>query len=239
MRAWLVVVVVAAGLGAGASATALPATRIVGGSAAQRAVLRDILTRLSTPQLAALRIVPVAGGVKLETESEAARPTWEALVAGRAFLVRSASLGLPPLLEVVAGRAGWPSSDLGPSQPRPATAAGAAAARTAMLRAVAGSGARVAELSVTRPYGLAVAIRLEVKDAAGFMHRRLRAFVLAARAHASRYEGTYLEVDDSHGPAWVSAEAQLGGTSYVRPSLLGCDPFPPPGLPGQAPPCPA
>jgi hypothetical protein len=108
-----------------------------------------------------------------------------------------------------------------------------------MLRAAAASGAQSVELSVARPYGLAVAIRLKVEDAAGFMQRRLRAFVLAARAHASRYEGTYLEVDDSRGPAWVSAEAQLGGTSYVRPGLRGCDPFPPPGPPGQAPPCPA
>jgi hypothetical protein len=104
------------------SAAAANATRIVGGSAAERAVLRQIVAALGPTRIPELRIVPVDGGVKLKTNVRAIRPSWDALVIGGSFDERTPELGLPPLLEVDAGQAGWPISSAGNTQPPPATA---------------------------------------------------------------------------------------------------------------------
>jgi len=234
-------VLVAVGLaGVAASASASPTTRIVGGSAPERALLHEVLASLGSSHLAELQIESADRGVKLLAGDGGPRPTWEALVVGGTYLERSPALGLPSLLEVDTGSAGWPSTNVSGPEPKRASTASAAAARSAILRAAAASGARVAELSVSRPYALAVAVRLKVGDAARFMHHRLGAFVLVARRRAPQYEGLYLEVDDVRGAAWTSAESRLGGVEFVRPSLRGCNPFPPPGPPGgRLPPCPA
>jgi hypothetical protein len=243
VRARAFAVLVAVGLaGLAASAGASPTTRIVGGTSAERALVRGILASLGSSHLSKLQIVSAAGGVKLRNGDGGLRPAWEVLVVGGTYLERSAALGLPPLLEVDAGSAGWPSSNVGGAQPKRATVASATAARAAILRAATASGARIAELSVSRPYALAVAVRLKVDDAASFLHHRLGAFVLSVRSRASRYEGSFLEVDDAHGAAWTSAESRLGGVESVRPGLRGCNPFPPPGPGppgGSIPPCPA
>jgi hypothetical protein len=141
---------------------------------------------------------------------------------------------------VDADHAAWPTSNASTVPPR-ATRWTALGMRRSLLRLARASGAEVAELSVSRPDALAVALRLYVTNAAAFLRHRLRALVLHARQHESRYEGVYIEVDDARGQAWANAEARLGGLSYVRPNLRGCDPFPPPspGPPGQPlPPCP-
>src|SRR5262245_21358047 len=104
------------------SAGAATATTIVGGSAAERAVLRQIVAALGTTRIPELRIVPVDGGVKRRTHVRASRPSWDTLVVAGSFLERSAELGLPPLVEVDAGQAGWPISNAGSTEPPPATA---------------------------------------------------------------------------------------------------------------------
>jgi len=239
MRVRGLVVLVALGcVAVAAAASAATSTTIVGGSAAQRAVLRQILTRLGPTRIPEIRIVRTVDGVRLRTGARATRPTWETLVVGGAFLDRSADLGLPPLLEVDAGQAGWPTSNTGGARPPRATASSAAAARSRMLHFAVASGAQVAELTVSKPGALAIALRLQVNDAAAFLHHQLRDLVLHAREHEARYEGLYIEVDDAQGSAWANGEARLGGIEHVRQSLRGCDPFPPPGPHTPTPPCP-
>jgi hypothetical protein len=239
VRVRLVVLVAFGLVGLVATAWAATSTKIVGGSAAQRAILRQILGGLGATRIPEIRVVRTVGGVKLRTQAGTIRPTWEALVVGGAFFDRSAALGLPPLLEVDAGQAGWPTSNASGARPPRATASSVAATRSSMGRFAAASGAQVTELAVSKPYGLAVALRLRVQDAASFLHDRLQTLVQQAREHESRYEGLYIEIDDAHGPAWTSAETRLGGVSQVRPSLRGCDPLQPPGRQRPRPPCPA
>jgi len=236
----VLLMLVTAGLVGVASSGAATATTIVGGSAAQRTLLRQIVAALGPTRIPELRIVPVVGGVQLKTTVRAIRPSWDALVAGVSFFERSAELGLPAVLEVDAGQAGWPTSNADNTEPPPAaTALSEAATRRTMLKLVGATGARPTELSVFKPHALAVAIRLQVTDAASFLRYRLRSFLLQANKHQSRYEGLYVEVDDARGAAWISAEARLGGIRHVRPALRGCDPFPTPTPgPSQAPPCP-
>jgi hypothetical protein len=223
------------------SAGAAVSTTIVGGSPAERGILRQILAWIGPTGIPQLRIVPAVGGVKLQTHVEAIRPSWNALVIGGAFLQRSADLGLPPLLEVDVGQAGWPISNAPGAGPPIATAPMELAARRTMLHLVnATEGATLRELTISKPYAVAVVLRVRVGDAASFLHHRLRAFMAAASKHQARYEGLYIEIDDADGPAWISAETRLGGISHIRPALRGCVPLPTPIPAGltPTPPCP-
>lgn len=208
--------------------TRMSATRIVAGTAPQRSLLRSILAALAPTHVRLLRVVRVRGGVKLQAPAQAVRAEWEVLVTGLVFFDRSAEQRLPPVLEVDVGQVGWPTLDAGRRPPH-ATRASVAATRRMMRRLALVSGARVAELTVSAPDTLAVVLRLRVSDAARFLQDRLRTLVLSADTRESRYEGLFIEVDDARGIAWADGETRLGGEGYVRPSLSGCNPFPPPG----------
>jgi hypothetical protein len=214
------------------------ATVIVGGLRAQRVLLRQILATLAPAQLRRLRILRVHGGVKLRASVDAVRPTWKLLVAGAAFFDRSAARHLPPVLEVDARRASWPTSNAG-RRPPPATPARVAATRRRMRRLARDSGARRFTLTISTPDAVAVSLRLRVSNAARFLDHRLRALVTHAQARESRYDGLLIEVDDRQGTAWADGETRLGGETYVRPDLAGCDPFPPPGPMPTPSPCPS
>jgi hypothetical protein len=201
--------------------------RIIGGSAAQRRLLREVLVSFDLTRIRQLRVVRVHGGVSLQAPAEAMLTEWEGAVVGVVFSDRSAEQHLSRVLEVDVGPVVWFTDDASPRPPR-ATSASVADTRRAMRRLALASGAGVLELQVSRPDGLAVALRVRVRNAAKFLEHRLRALVLGAEVHEGRYEGLYIEVDDARGMAWGSAETRLGGDSYVRPSLIGCDPFPPP-----------
>lgn len=174
-------------------------------------------------------------GVKLEAPVEAVRPTWDVLIVGVVFFDRSADQHLPRVLEVDTRQVGWPTSDIN-NEPRPPHAAPASVAATRQIthQIALASGARLAELTVSAPDGLAIVLRLRVKNAANFLEHQLRTLVLSAQAREPRHEGLYIQVDDDHGIAWADGETRLGGEHYVRPSLRGCDPFPPPTMSGVA-----
>jgi hypothetical protein len=209
------------------------ATRIVGGSGAQRRLLREILASLGPTDVRQLRLVRVHGGVKLQAPAQAVRgvfdrAAFEAWVVGAAFFYRSADQRLPHVVEVSAGQVGFPTNNAGPRPPR-ATASSVAATRRQMHRLVLASGAHVVNLAVRTPDALAVVLRVRVNNAARFLQDRLRDLVLGARAHETRYDGLLVEVDDARGVAWASANTPLGGEEYRNPSLRRYDPFPPPG----------
>jgi hypothetical protein len=232
---------VAAALLAAAIAVGVGAPRtdaaIAGGSPAQRALLRQIVATLPPYRLGRLRIAPVPGGVAVRAPVHAIRPTWKLLVAGAAFSGRSADGDLPPVVEVDTRRAGWPTSNAGPRPPR-ATEARVDTARRRLRRLAQDSGASRFVLTVSTPDAVAVVLRLHVARAATFLQHRLRTLVIHAQAHQASYDGLLIEVDDRHGMAWADAETHLGGESFVRPGLAGCNPFPPPGPMPSLPPCP-
>lgn len=227
--------------GHGATVLSNSGTQIIGGSAAQRSLLKEIFVALGPTEVRQVRVVEAPGGVELHAAVQALRPTWELLVAGTAFFDRAADQHLSPVLAVDARQVGWPTTDAGNS-PRPpgATRANVIATRRMIRRLALASGAAIAELRVAAPDALAVALRLRVRDAASFLQNRLRALVSKAQAHQARYDGLLIEVDDAHGVVWASGETQLGGEEYVRPALSGCNPFPIPGPTNWAyPTCPA
>jgi hypothetical protein len=226
--------------GFGPLAHAAPSTQILGGSTEQRAVLQQILVGLGPTRIPQLRVVRSPGGVNLTAPVTRIRDAWEVLAVGAAFFDRSAASGLSPVIEIETLGAGYPTSTAaGTPRPPRATDSSVAATRRTMLGLAAASGAQVAELSVSRPDAIAIALRLKINDAASFLQGPLAALVRGAAAHESQYEGLFIEVDDDRGIAWANANvARLGGEDYVRPSLRGCDPFPTPSPPGPVPPCP-
>jgi hypothetical protein len=231
------------------SADAAPAggagagTQIVGGTSAQRALLQQIVAAIAPTHVPKLTIVRVRGGVKLEgPQSELGDlSTWAAWTVGAAFLERSITEHLPRVLEVDAGGAGAPASNAnGSPLPPPATLSSVTQTEQTMRRLALASGARIDQLTVRAPDALAVILRLQASDAAKFLKHGLRRLVLAAQAGEARYDGLYIEVDDTHGSAWAQGDTLLLGESYVRHALLGCDPFPMPLPLGESyPPCPA
>lgn len=217
------------------------AARVVGGSAAQRSLLRNILARLGAAGDLQLRVLKAPGGARLTSRQHEIRQVWDVAVVGDAFFEQSAEAGLPRVSGIEAGGVGWPTSNLAgqPASPR-ATLTSVAATARAMRRIALASGARIAELSVLAPDALAVALRLRVTDPASFLQDRLSTLVRAASTNESRYDGLYIEVDDAHGMAWANAYTPLGGALYVRPSLAGCNPIKHPTPSGYVePPCPA
>jgi len=205
-------------------ATAAVATRITGGSAAERALLREILAALAPTHISQLRLERVRGGVTLQAPRGSLRSEWESAVVGEVFHDRSADQHLPHVLTVAVGPVSWLTADASPRPPHASPQSSAATRRT-MRRLARATGARVLELTVPAPDALAVVLRLQVSNAARFLRYRLAAALVTATANESRYEGLYVEVDDARGVAWASGETRLGGDFYVRPSLAGCGPI--------------
>src|SRR5690348_5441770 len=201
---------VVAGVALSAGGATAHGTAIAGGSPAQRALLRGIVGHLAPARLGRLRIVRVRHGVELRAPVSRVRGTWELLVAVSAFYYRSAARHLPRVVAVGARRASWPTSNAGRRPPR-ATPARAAAAERLVRRLARASHGHVAELRVSRPDGIAVLLRLRVRNAARFLHHRLRAIIVGADTPARGYDGLLLEVDDARGVAWASGETVLGG----------------------------
>jgi hypothetical protein len=221
-----------------AALSSTSAIRIVGGSAAQRALLREIVGTLGSTHIRVLRVARVRGGVNLDAPVHSEQATWELTVVGVAFHDLSIERRLPHVLAVDAPEVGWPTSNEGPMPPR-ATRASVVATRRIMRTIALASGARITQLTVSAPDGLAVLLRLRVDDAARFLERRLRTLADHAAAHERRWEGLLIEVDDARGLAWAEGESRVGGEGYVRLSLSGCNPFPPPGMLSPPPPCPS
>ena len=109
-----------------------------------------------------------------------------------------------------------------------------AATRRTMVKLVDATDASKTELSVSKRHALAVAIRLQVNNAATFLHYRLRSFLLQASKHQARYEGLYIEVDDAHGSSLDQRRntPRRHQTSTANPPRI--DPFPTP-TPGPLP----
>ena len=250
-------VVLAAGGCGGAeerpAATASPIrTEIVGGSAEQRELLREILAGMGETRIEAIRIGKPDKGWKPFGENDVAlavttagqhdfRAEWEAWIVAGVFRDRSREQNLPGVvvLEVSDDAS---RIDPGPNSPRPPRG-DADAIAAEIRRAAADARASVKELALLRPDGIAPAVTLEVPDPAAFLKNRLASFLDATDPWPARSEGRYVEVVDEDG-RWAfragnSTRLSMGG-SGARRGLEGCDPIVhsrPHGY--EPPPCPA
>jgi hypothetical protein len=210
-------------------------TEVVGGSAGQQALMREILSKMPNNSLTRVAIVPLKSptgtdGVGLEFDAlsgDLPRSGWEESLVIGAFRALAAVRGLPP---VVMARPPQPA-DYVPSIKDPASI------EAEIRSASAAVDAEVVQIQIYQPYGTAPAVILKVHDPAPFLLDRALSFTKAIEQD----EGSFVEViDDSGAFVWMYSRNNLvsEGQTGTRPDLSGCNPIQVIGF-GVTEPCPA
>lgn len=212
----------------GASSPRTP--RITGGSAAERALLAQIVRGMGTTQITKLTVSPAThdwhplkrGDVELTAAlapsahgRENALGIWEAWVVGGAFRDRSVTLGLPRVIVVESADGGsriWPP---GPKVLPPAPSSGLAAFRGRVLQALRGVNARVVGVSVGVPDGYSAAVTLQAADPVAFLKHQLDP--LQGRLEKLQADGTFVQVFERSGRLLYNA----GGSARISAGLEG------------------
>lgn len=213
--------------------------KIRGGTAAQRALLRRIVTDAQVTQISAIRISPPStlwhprpGDVQMIAtltsqggpRHENLRGEWETWIIGGAFRDLSARHGLPRVL--VVGQDGQGGSRVSPPNTHlpSRSPAGAAAFRQHALNTLRSSGAHIAYVTVSIPDGYAVAAALQTSRPAWFLQHRLSS--VETRLFALKPDGWFLTV---YGPGGNPIEAagnggrmSIGGGGVIDPRYQGC-----------------
>lgn len=214
---------------------------ISGGTAAQRALLREILQNLRPTGLRSLEVRRVddntwgpfePGDVELHTAfgtspagGENVRGAWETWIVGGAFRDRSRMLGLPRVVVVSSPLSASRAQHEGIAKP-PAGGADMAGFRERVQQAVALSGARLVTLRTGIPDGLTADISIQTSRPAYFLSHRLRGLENAIRRIES--DGVFIDLYDIHGrEVYVSGSGRRLGTGVTgvhNPRYEGCVP---------------
>jgi hypothetical protein len=234
---------------AAAHPVAMHPVRLVGGSAAQRRLLRRILALARPTAITRITIAPPdrgwhpfrPGDVMLTIDVTGSRnprredllAEWQGWVVAGAFRDRSAETGLPRVIaldEHVGGRfAGGMRIALRHAVDGDATRAQAEAHRARLRRIAGRSGARLLQLRVARPDGLAATVIVQTDRPAWYLKHRMPAVL---RETADRYhdDGLAWAVYDRAGRRvfqMANASRLATGAEGTIPGLAGCNPFGP------------
>jgi hypothetical protein len=229
-----------AGLAAAAALLADPAGAVVssppvyGGTPAQRALLRHVVTALGGTQVSRIAISRVGrGGVNLVMQpnrldrsraSQSVRLQWDAQLVAYSFLRLSEHQDLPPVLGFSVAGHSWSFRS---ARPRPLPAFD----RSRILRPVQSaqkrSGGKVLELNLFRPAGPALTVVTATARPAQFIHHRLAPVISALNGVAPRLDGFYVAIVDNRGAAvFAYSKVQERGVSstalWVRSDLRRC-----------------
>jgi hypothetical protein len=207
---------------------------ITGGTAAQRALLRQIVRAQATTQILRLVLSPAGRAWRPDRPTDVLltaklagdhrhAPTnmvgdWEAWVVGGTFRARSAELGLPRVL--VVGDDADTEEVTGGADPPARPASGLPAFRRRVTAAAAGSGARIVAIRAADPDGYTALVALQVPDPATFLRHRLPR--LSARLGALHADGTFVLLYERTGRVLYAAGTaarvpfSLGGSSDPR-----------------------
>lgn len=222
-----------------AQAVPKPTVEILGGLAAQRALLRGIVNRVEPTRGLILRLRPPPRsfrprwrGWRLDLNADpptirTIRSMWEQHLIATLFLAETQRRTLP-WIGYVASDGGGGFFRAGIRDLAAEAPSGAALLDWAqrLRRAAAASRARVAELRVLRPGPVLFAVTLRVADPAHFLNDRSAPLVSLWRRHLAGLFGRYVALEDASGEI-VWAQSSVPGTyaAYVRPDLAGCDPL--------------
>jgi hypothetical protein len=217
-------------------------TEIEGGSQAQRAALRDLLTRMGSTGIQRLVVERPNDEWKQVAEGSAnltitpvdrrdSQAQWEAAVLAGAFDERSRAEGLPELAAYNgpdgSSRVAGPRGGEGEPAAR-GPAPDVASLRESVRAAVSAQDADVTGFRVSvlnsRPVA---AIDLRAEKPAEFLRRELP-FILAALPRT--LDGSYVGVRDEDGDrvlesGWFDAGHVAGGLLWVKPQLDSCSPI--------------
>jgi len=233
-----------------AHSAAVQRVQIVGGSAAQRHLLRRIVDSTRTTAITRITIAPPdrgwhpfrPGDVMLTIDVSGSRnprredllAEWQGWVVAGAFRDRSAETGLPRVIaldEHVHGRfaGGMRIALIHHDVHSHATQAQAEALRAQLRRIADRSGARLVRLRVARPDGLAATVIVQTDRPAWYLHHQMPA-VIRQTAGRFHYDGLAWAVYNRAGRRvfQMANASRLGtGAEGAIPRLAGCNPFGP------------
>lgn len=261
LRAVLAVALVPVALAAyvgSKSANEPAAGQVVGGSADQRSLVRDILNAVDTDRIQHVSIEkpdpawkPLEPGdvaVRVWTVPKTdGRAKWEAVLVAVAFADRSQEEGLPRV--VAMEHRGVGTRLAAPADAEPPLIRGTCAplSESEASSLALEHGAELVELEAFEPWGLAVSLGLRVDDPARFLRDQMRGLENALHERLRECSGTFFELVDENGAfvwrAWmVRGTSLIAASSRTRPDLEGCyeSGLSRPSLLGdEPPPCPA
>jgi len=196
---------------------------LVGGTAAERRTLRQIVEKLPESSLTRVEIVPVtsAGENRVTLRFAAAggdplRIDWQEMLVAGAYRDLARAENLRALV-------GFP-----PPSPVRRPAVDTAKVQARLRSAVVAAGATVDKIAVGEPNGLAVLLILRVSDPAMFLKHGLPGVLDSFGDRWRDYDGTFVEVVD-HDGAFVWAAGTAPRTSHgsvgTRAGLEGCSPI--------------
>ena len=231
-------------------------TTIVGGSAAQRRLLRSIMHNFGPSEITRVTIARAphergapAGTVMItlrtvggaDPKQQDILGQWEGWIVGAAFRDRSEQTGLPRVFLEQTPEGLHQIGDRASARPYrgPSPARVLGQIRAAVRR----SGARPVTLQIGDPLGTSALVRIQTtRPAAWFLARRLGAIVTAT-ANRFSYDGLYLAVYDRSGRLIFNmangSRMAIGADGVAIRRLEGCNPIDNVGGVGfEPPPCP-
>lgn len=229
------IVATASAFGGGAAAkTIWPPTQITevsGGTASQRALLRQVVAGMQPTVIEKTEITGSGNDVALHFTAPPDRwnlAIWQEGIVTGAFRDRASAAGDNLDLSIFGGDAnGATLNHHGPPTPLPPAKPGdAAAARQLFEKAATVVGVSLDKLTIYQPDGIAVAATLKSDDPASFLVHQMRPFLDALGDH-SNLDGTYISLVDGSGKTvWENSwnERISSGSVGSRPDLAGCSP---------------
>ena len=218
---------------------AVPALRISGATAKERALLRKVVAGVQPTAIddARFRKPPRAWkpiprhSVLLDLGASTGGDSltiWQAWLVVGAYRDRAVKAHLRPVAFYSLARLQGEEGRLGrPQKLGPAATPARAEAAAALLRSGAEASGATAEVAVLTPLGIAPRVTLRFSDPAHYLKDRFDTFVAALRK-LGRTDGVHLEgIDENGGVVFEYGSSVRAGSFevWVRPDLEACNAF--------------
>lgn len=218
-------------------------TEIVGGTASQRALMREIVAAMQPTVIDKIEIVSSGNDVALHFTftGPSAQAFWEDWLVAAAFRDRAQAAGDNVSVSTYDGEAVGARLPPGLATLPPAQPGDGAAARQRFEDAAEKAGVSLDSLTIYQPDGVAVAATFKSNDPASFLVHQMTSFLAALGTYQNDYDGAYVSLVDGSGrTVWESSWASRAstGSAGAIPALAGCSPVS--NWSGfRTPPCPA
>lgn len=202
---------------------------IEGGTAAQRRLLRSILSGMQTTTIETI-VIPATGSdvsLRMTASDRSMRSLWEESLVAGAFRDLAQAGGDAVKVSLENGEASGVIPP-GPAKALPRAKAGdRKAARGRFESAAAKIGEPLSALTIYQPDGVAVAATFESNEPASFLVKKMPGLLAAVGDRWREYDGTYIRLIDASGATvWETATAGRisQGSVGSREDLAACGP---------------
>jgi hypothetical protein len=206
----------------------LNATEIGGGTPEQHRLLRAIVASMEPNAIRRIELASSSRAVTLRIEADSSmRTLWQEALIASAFRDRSSRAGNDVEVSVADGQS-MGVIPPGPSELPAARPGDTAKARQTFERAAQRSGAKLDDLTIYRPDGVAVAVTLSTTHPASFLVDQMPRFLAGVGDRWRDYDGVYIGLVDGSGrTVWetsTAARTSTGAVGSLR-ELAGCSPI--------------